>query len=1235
MTEEEAFDPDEFLKKLLKESEKTNTSFIEQIQSEKNVFGTRTVSRPATKKYDYLYDNKPKNQTTTSNNNNNNNNSTQTPMRKGSSERKSPTTVTNSIKTPKKVGTWRRQERKQIKRYSRLSEKKPNTTTQKPIETNKTPKHVETNNSTKQNTTNNSTTTQPTNITTKTITTKNTKLEFPETIKTDTNNTTTNTALTFPKPTPQTTSSKSTTDLINRLRLKNEKMRKKNEENKTLKLTTINNSNNTQTQELTKPKTITTIDTKLEFPETRKTDTNKTTTNTSITFPKPTIQTASSKSTTDLINRLRLKNEKMRKKNEENKTLKLTTINNSNNTKPITTQLTTTNTTTTFPEPIKPNTHKSTTTTVNNLPITFKNNNNNSPNTQNQVYLSNTKILNNKKIPNKEPNNKNNFSIIETETEPKGSNLSTPPIKRINQNKQIGSFNSLSSPQRFLTSKTQINKGVNNRLQSLKNEYKRNNNKENTNTSIEKNNYQNISNENENENENINENENEKQKEKKKEKEKEKENKNDNPYTYILADPEKIYKTIETFLEEQNQFTKYYLEPLKECNLITDNEFIPLFSKIFQYINNQNKILEKLKNVIELINVSKKQNKTQPNIYTSTLYCKIFECFSTIRISLFEFSLVSFEENVTKIYNLMKNNSKLKELFEESSKQLSVSGFNYYYLKPLKLVCEYGKYFSELKQYFTKVNSSLYLTKITRISQGFSNLTKTIEPKMITYEHLNDLSILTIQLLKDQQFKLNENNRTLLFVDQVIPQGKKKAYKIFLFTDLLLYALIAKKNQLVPQKLMFLKNVTVKDENDNRKLNKVNAISIFLLNDETRYCFLFQSRENKSNFFHVLRKYKDISKVKIENLSSIKNTIMLKRTHSKKYIKSNNDQQGNEPSVPFAEETKLKKRKLVIIELVKTEEDYVNDLRTIIKHYLDPITENKIVKEKDIPLIFSHTKIIETVNTMLLANLHKEYPRDEDKIAYMNVGTIFIQIAEFFKVYSQYCSNHVNAVNTVVKYSQNQSFQQFCENNKLKIPQVRNLELLDFLIKPIQRICKYPLLFRELLKSTSKDFPDYNDLKEAFLKISEVADYVNEKKRNAEEQMEVVKIHQQISGIEKKFELVKPHRRFIMEGLLKKRSKRRIQQRQFWLFNDLLLYAKPTFAKGKFQYKGNIALNGALLRNFNDKKKKEFKFQIVPYRSKKDYKIYCHNDEEKNIWFNKINEIIQGFQQNNYDTQND
>lgn len=67
---------------------------------------------------------------------------------------------------------------------------------------------------------------------------------------------------------------------------------------------------------------------------------------------------------------------------------------------------------------------------------------------------------------------------------------------------------------------------------------------------------------------------------------------------------------------------------------------------------------------------------------------------------------------------------------------------------------------------------------------------------------------------------------------------------------------------------------------------------------------------------------------------------------------------------------------------------------------------------------------------------------------------------ELIPVYTNYCSNQQTALDTVEKLkAKSKKFQKFCQDNKL-VPETRELEIDSFVVLPVQRICKYPLLFK-------------------------------------------------------------------------------------------------------------------------------------------------------------------------------
>lgn len=60
------------------------------------------------------------------------------------------------------------------------------------------------------------------------------------------------------------------------------------------------------------------------------------------------------------------------------------------------------------------------------------------------------------------------------------------------------------------------------------------------------------------------------------------------------------------------------------------------------------------------------------------------------------------------------------------------------------------------------------------------------------------------------------------------------------------------------------------------------------------------------------------------------------------------------------------------------------------------------------------------------------------------------------------------------------------------------IPLEGFLLTPVQKICKYPLQLKELLKYTHLDHPDYLNLEKALEMMKKTAILINETKRKME-----------------------------------------------------------------------------------------------------------------------------------------
>ena len=247
-------------------------------------------------------------------------------------------------------------------------------------------------------------------------------------------------------------------------------------------------------------------------------------------------------------------------------------------------------------------------------------------------------------------------------------------------------------------------------------------------------------------------------------------------------------------------------------------------------------------------------------------------------------------------------------------------------------------------------------------------------------------------------------------------------------------------------------------------------------------------------------------------------------------------------------------RQEVIRELFLTEADYVRDLKVIIKLMYD-LKKLALVSPKDISVLFSNIEQILPINQELLKNL-------QDKInanaVVDHIGDIFLQISDYLKIYTMYCSNHPYAV---IKYQSisSKQFQKFLENCKL-LPECRQMELSSFLIKPVQRICKYPLLIRELIKNTNEQHPDRQDLEKAAVKIDTVVTIVNEAARKTESIRKMLELQSNISN---KIVIMSPSRTLVSESTVSVIQKGKKKSRKIYLFNDLILITKQRMLNDK------------------------------------------------------------------------
>ncbi|XP_063779942.1 phosphatidylinositol 3,4,5-trisphosphate-dependent Rac exchanger 2 protein isoform X1 [Pseudophryne corroboree] len=259
-------------------------------------------------------------------------------------------------------------------------------------------------------------------------------------------------------------------------------------------------------------------------------------------------------------------------------------------------------------------------------------------------------------------------------------------------------------------------------------------------------------------------------------------------------------------------------------------------------------------------------------------------------------------------------------------------------------------------------------------------------------------------------------------------------------------------------------------------------------------------------------------------------------------------------------ERQLRLRVCVLSELWKTERDYVGTLEFLVSAFFHRMMQyaasksDKNVTEETVKMLFSNIEDILVVHKEFLA-LIEQYLHPEPN-AHQEMGTCFLRFKERFAIYDEYCSNHEKAQKLLLELNKIRTVRTFLLNCMLLGGRKNtDVPLEGYLVAPIQRICKYPLLLRELLKRTPKRHSDYASVAEALQAMKAVCSNINEAKRQMEKLEVLEEWQSHIEGWEGS-SITDTCTEMLMHGGLLKISSGNVQERIFFLFDNLLVYCK-------------------------------------------------------------------------------
>lgn len=236
-------------------------------------------------------------------------------------------------------------------------------------------------------------------------------------------------------------------------------------------------------------------------------------------------------------------------------------------------------------------------------------------------------------------------------------------------------------------------------------------------------------------------------------------------------------------------------------------------------------------------------------------------------------------------------------------------------------------------------------------------------------------------------------------------------------------------------------------------------------------------------------------------------------------------------------------RQEAINELIYSEQVYKNDLDTLVETIVNPLlAKSNIIpsvtkREEFIKEVFGNCKELLEVSGALLEDLLAL--QRESEFVPMVGDTLIQHVAYFENPFSQYCPR-VSLAEYLVKEEQrnNADFERFIVQVE-KTKRMRRLPFRHFLLNPVTRMQRYPLLIEAVLKNTERGHPDHTYLTRCLDMVKKVASQSDTLAEVFKKRVQILEINDKITFKQGEFQnlqLTDPHRKLYYQGDIKRRS---------------------------------------------------------------------------------------------------
>ncbi|XP_072355207.1 intersectin-2-like isoform X2 [Scyliorhinus torazame] len=339
-----------------------------------------------------------------------------------------------------------------------------------------------------------------------------------------------------------------------------------------------------------------------------------------------------------------------------------------------------------------------------------------------------------------------------------------------------------------------------------------------------------------------------------------------------------------------------------------------------------------------------------------------------------------------------------------------------------------------------------------------------------------------------------------------------------------------------------------------------------------------------------------------------------------------------------------RKRQGYIHELIQTEERYMDDLQLVLEIFQKQMAESGLLTETELGTIFVNWKELIMSSTKLFKALRVRKKTGGEKVAVQMIGDILAAELSHMQAYIRFCSCQLNGAAILQqKTDEEPEFKEYLKK-LASDPRCKGMPLSSFLLKPMQRITRYPLIIKNILENTPENHADLSHLMLALERAEELCSQVNEGVREKEnsDRLEWIQSHVQCDGLAEHIifnsitNCLGPRKLLYSGKLYKTKSNKELYG---FLFNDFLLLtyiAKQTFissgseklfsskCNSQFKmYKTPIFLNEVLVKLPTDPSSDDPVFHIS--HIDRVYTLRVESLNERTAWVQKIKAASEHF----------